>query len=263
MPNTIIITPDRNTANNDYKGAFEPESIHYQRVVPGKHTLIKIDISKGLPTRQAQLFAALDALKSGDYRAVAVFCHGWENGIQAGPKISTLPEFVRLLCAATTNGVEARDVLHVALYCCSTALGKDTKGGATETGGDGGFADTMRDEFCRQKRPWVRVFAHTNRGHTTTNPYVRVFEGQGSTIGLTGAQWLVPPPPPKNELWPRWRDALASKAPFDAGTMKAPAAFSVGMRGPGKEVDRKFLRLAAPFMTIAELHAELLPEGVV
>lgn len=262
-PNTIVITPDRNTHENDYKGAFEPESIRYMRAVPGKHTLIKFDASKGMPTRQAQVFQALDELKGGSYYAVAVFCHGWNNGIQAGVRNANMAEFVRRICAATQNGTTQQDPLHVILYCCSTAAPEDTQMGDSEVGGDGGFADLMRDQFCAQGKSWVRVYGHTSRGHTTMNPQARMFEGKGSHVGLVGAEWVVRPQPPKNPLWPKWVAGLAGKPPFDLGTMKGPAAWVSGTRSAPATVERQHLRFVAPFMTIAELHDVLLPDGVV
>lgn len=263
MPNMIVITPDRNVHSTDFKGAFEPESLTFMQVVPGRHKLIKFDASKGMPTRQRQVFDELEACKGADYSGVACFCHGWHNGIQAGIRTADIPQFVRLICAATKNGVDAKDVLYVPLYCCSTAASTDTPEAASETGGDGGFADTLRDVFCAQSKPWVRVYAHTTAGHTTRNPQARVFEGKGSPIGMVGGEALVRQPPPKNPLWPIWRDALMSKSPFDRGTMTAPRAFVAGTRGVPGPMDREHLRFAAPFMTIAELHGALVPDGVV
>jgi hypothetical protein len=264
MPtNMIVVTPDRNIHSTDFKGAFEPESLTFMQVVPGKHALIKFDASKSMQARQNELFQKLDVLKGQDFSGIAFFCHGWHDGIQAGIRLRQIPEFVQLVCAATKNGVDAKGVLHVPLYCCSTAAKGEVPEAASETGGDGGFADTLRDEFCRQSKPWVRVYGHTTAGHTTMNPQVRVFEGKGSPIGGNGGEVLVRQPPPKNPLWPVWRDALAGKAPFDRGTMTQPAAWFAGTRGSPGLMDRKHLRFCVPFMTIAELHGILAPDGVV
>jgi hypothetical protein len=262
-PHTIVITPDRNTHDNDYSGAFEPEAIRYMKAVPGVHSLIKIDVSNGMPTRLKSLFAQLDALKGHGFSAVAVFCHGWNNGIQAGVRNANVPDFVRRLCGAIATGTSSSDPLHVILYCCSTAAGKDSPESASEVGGDGGFADILRDQFCVQGKPWVRVYAHTSRGHTTMNPQARMFEGKGSPVGITGAEWVIRPQPPKNVLWPRWVAALAGKPPFDQGTMKEPAVWLTDPLTPIGSVPRQNLRFIAPFMTIAELHGVLIPDGVV
>lgn len=261
MPNTIIVTPDRDTHGKDYTGAFLPEAVAFTHAVPGKHKLIRIDVSKGMAARMRQLFAELEACSG--FSSVAFFCHGWADGIQVGVRRSNIPDLVRLLCKATKTGLVSNEVLHVPLYCCSTAAATDAPEAASEAGGDGGFADILRDSFCAHGRTWVRVYAHTTRGHTTTNPQVRVFEGKGSMVGSIGGDVLVRQPPPKSALWPLWRDALASKPPFDKGMMTSPRAFVAGTRGMPAPMERKHLRFAAPFMTIAELHGVLAPEGVV
>jgi hypothetical protein len=259
----IVITPDRNVHSTDFVGAFEPESLTFMQVVPGKHKLIKFDASKGMPTRQRQVFAELDKLKGADFSGIAFFCHGWHNGIQPGIRTANIPELVQLVRNATKTGNDAKSVLYVPLYCCSTAAKGDVPEAASETGGDGGFADTLRDAFCAQGTPWVRVYGHTTAGHTTQNPQVRVFEGKGSTVGGMGGEVLVRQPPPKNPLWPLWVAALAGKAPFDKGTMTQPQAWVAGTRGVAGPMERKHLRFAVPFMTIAELHGVLAPDGVV
>lgn len=265
MPNMIVITPDRNVHSTDFKGAFEPESLAFMQVVPGRHKLIKFDASKSMATRRRDVFAELEALKGGNFHGLACFCHGWSNGIQAGVRTGDAHDLAWLISLAVKDnvGVDASNVLHVPLYCCSTAAATDTPEAASETGGDGGFADALRDAFCSVGRPWVRVYAHTTAGHTTRNPQVRVFEGKGSPVGMAGGEVLVRQPPPKNPLWPIWRDALASKAPFDKGGFTGPRAFVAGTRGTPAPLERKHLRFAAPFMTIAELHGVLVPDGVV
>lgn len=263
MPNMIVITPDRNVHGSDFKGAFEPESQTFMKVVPGKHTLIQFNASKSMRSRQRHVFEALEALEGGNYAGLACFCHGWHNGIQAGVRSRDIPEFVRLICAATKTGADEKALLYVPLYACSTAAKGGAPEAASETGGDGGFADMMRDSFCAQGKPWVRVYGHTTPGHTTMNPQVRIFEGKGSPIGGLGGEVFVRQPPPKNPLWSVWTAACAGKAPFDKGTMQQPQAWAVSARSPVGTMDRKHLRFAAPFMTIAELHGVLAPTGVV
>jgi hypothetical protein len=260
MPNTIVITPDRNVHSTDYVGAFDPESRTYMKIVPGQHKLIKFDASKPMSTRKKAVFSELAVLPQS-FEAVAVFCHGWSIGLQAGIRKADVPDFVRLICAATKNGVSEKDVLHIMLFCCSTAAGKNTPEHDSETGGDGGFADLLRDTLCAQGRPWVRVYAHPTKGHTTQNTQVRIFEGKGSPVGAVAGQWLVHPTYIKSgnsaaarALWSSWHKALMGKL---SGTMREPAAWHAGKRGVPVEIDRKHLRFAAPFMTIAELHGAL------
>lgn len=263
MPNMIVITPDRNVHKGDFTGAFEPESQLFMRVVPGKHTLIQFDASKSMASRRRHVFDALEALEGGNYAGVACFCHGWHNGIQAGVRLANMHDFVHLITGAVKTGIDEKSVLYTALYACSTAAKGDVPEAASETGGDGGFADVMRDNFCLQGHPWCRVYGHTTPGHTTMNSQVRIFEGKGSPIGGLGGEVFVRQPPPKNPLWPVWTKACAGKAPFDKGTMPAPQAWAASARSPAGTMERKHLRFAAPFMTIAELHGVLAPNGVV
>lgn len=250
MPNMIVITPDRNAHGNDYKGAFEPESQTFMKVVPGKHTLIQFDASKSMALRQRRVLEALAALEGGNYAGLACFCHGWHAGIQAGVRTKDIPEFVRLICAATKTGTDEKALLYVPLFACWT-------------GGERGFAAKLRDSFCLQGKPWARVYGHTTRGHTTMNAQVRIFEGKGSPIGGFGGEVFVRQPPPKNPLWSVWTAACRGKAPFDKGTMPAPHAWAASARSPAGSMERKHLRFAAPFMTIAELYGVLAPTGVV
>ncbi len=56
----------------------------------------------------------------------------------------------------------------------------------------------------------ARVFSHTTAGHATTNPYVRVFEADGSY------KWLVEPGAPAWKAWDRMLDTtdLPYRLPF-------------------------------------------------
>lgn len=173
------------------------------------------DNAGDLSERRAQV---LEHLRQHEGVDVLVFaCHGWPDGIQAGFKcehVRGLAKELKAVCAPS---------LTVALYCCST--GADQRADTDETsdpgpGGDGGFADRLRDELG-ELGVKATVFAHSNAGHTTRNPRVRVFRPGESA----GGHWLVAP---GSELWPAWRRFL---------------------QGPG--------RFQFPFMSAAEIEAEL------
>lgn len=139
--------------------------------------------------RKARRQVVADALlRFQQLECVAFFCHGWREGIQAGFGLEHVDELARYIYEASATAVK------VPLYCCSTAQGG--------LGGDGGFADTLRDELVG-KRPGAVVDAHDRRGHTTTNPYVRRF-----VVGKErekGGQWVIDP---TDTRWPAWRKAL-------------------------------------------------------
>lgn len=225
---TLAIAPLYNSpGKRDATGAFQPEANAW---IAANHDRGYTDWARILIDNDTPAIsrrdAVLDAIREHQPDHVAFFCHGWKTGIQFGFGV----QHTLLLAETLAAGFgpldfegETVQVIgpFVTLYACSTADGKDPG-----TGGDGGFADEFRDALCRAGATWCRVDAHTTAGHTTRNPYVRRFEGQGSAVGGTGGQWIVAP---KSPLWSRWRKALA-------------------------ETD---LRYRFPSMSVAEIHEEL------
>lgn len=215
----LILTGDRNVdGKKDFTGAFLPESQRFAKlhgVSPVDVT--RVDISKPMAARHAQALTGLT--RAGDVDCVAIFCHGWSDGMQLGftrANVAHITDLIADRCQKTRAPI-------VALYACSTARSK--KPGSV--GGDGGFADTLRDSLCANGMINCRVDAHDTAGHTTQNPYVVRFEGEGSPVGGNGGRWIVAP---KSELWPYWSKALRTTD----------------------------LRFKFPFMSTAEIHNHLL-----
>lgn len=146
--------------------------------------------------RRAAILQHVRVVEPGALSLLAFFCHGWPDGIQAGFKC----EHVRGL-AKELKAVAAPE-LTVVLYCCSTGDDRDPTTAQRQPGpgGDGGFADRLRDELC-ELGVAATVFAHETAGHTTRNPYVRVFRPDERA----GGHWLVEP---WSELWAAWRRRL-------------------------------------------------------
>lgn len=215
----IVFTPDRNTeGKHDYTGAFLPEATAFAKQNEGAWAKVaKVDISKPVADRRSAVEAALSS--NGPLELVAFFCHGWNTGIQLG---YSNKEVTQLAAAIAKNSTET---VVVALYCCSTA-------GGPGAGGDGGFADKLRDALCAAGKVHCEVNGHERPGHCSRLPYVRRFEGRGSPTGGTGGTWIVAPGSP---LWPRWKRALQSTTGD--------------------------LRLRFPTMSVASVHRELLAEG--
>lgn len=179
----LIVTPDRNTKDNDYKGAFDVEATLYARYWASKGretTRAKIDVSKGLPSRLKQLLAWLRLITpavGGTRHRLIVASHGWTTGIQVGPQCKDVD--------VLTAELKRLGIREVCLYCCST--GNDAKDSDTAPGtGDNGFADLLRDAMCRAGITDARVFAHSTAGHTSQNPDIRFFDGMGLTQGGVG-----------------------------------------------------------------------------
>lgn len=142
---------------------------------------------------------------------VFFFCHGYRTGIQFGFDVKT----VDALAVAIREATVCRDVA-VCFYSCDVARDADRNRQddlADVMGGDGGFCDEMRDALCRAGAIYCHVDGHTTTGHTTRNPFVRRFRGDGSTTGGVGGFYIVPRT--NKKLWPKWRKALRTTFRFD------------------------------------------------
>lgn len=190
----IIFTPDRNskkadgTMDNDFVGAFDPESRRYAkywRSCGDEVVLLTFDLSKRAKDRVESVLAAIETNAPID--RLAFFCHGWRTGLQPGLSSGDvvgragLMKFAQRLAAASTPG------LKIALYACSTG----SSNGPPGDGGDGGFADLLRDALCASGREHVTIFAHTTAGHTTRNEFIRLFSGHGNPLGGIGGDDVV------------------------------------------------------------------------
>jgi len=150
------------------------------------------------------------------------FCHGYKRGIQLGFDLSTIGQLVD---AVKTH---ARNDLSVCFYACDCGrdIDSDSMDDLDEFGGDGGFADEVRDALCRAGIVWCDVYAHTTAGRADANPNVRLFQGTGSPSGGVGGFYIVRK---GSKLWPKWRKALRTGD----------------------------FRWRMPFMSVHEIHAEL------
>lgn len=200
----LVFVPLRNTRNQETgklksdAHEFRVEAQAFQRAHGRSGEAIHIfDNELPLVARREALLSALEAVEPGALSMLACFTHGWPDGIQLGFSCAHVRGLVRELKP------KCGQRLTVALYCCSTGADDDHSEADERVpgpGGDGGFADRLRDELCDAK---VRatVFAHSTAGHCTHNPRVRVFEPHVRA----GGRWLVEPGGP---LWHRWLRAL-------------------------------------------------------
>jgi hypothetical protein len=203
---SIAFTPKYNTPGlHDATGAFQPEARSFAKIHGG--VVVQVD---NHATKQKMRESVIETLRNmiEQPTLVAFFCHGWRTGIQLGFSSANVAELVPLF------GISPA----VALYACSA-------GDGAGVGGDGGFADSLRDALCRDGNVFCQVDAHTTSGHCSRNPYVRRFEGMGSSVGGAGGYYIVTP---RSEQWPAWKRALMGD-----------------------------LRLRFPTMSVASIHAEL------
>lgn len=233
-PNTLIVTPDRNHHGNDWSGAFKPEANRLVKLygLQPSTSRLSIDLDGTYSQRRQQFLNRLErwvpsittpTIYEGRLEWLVFLCHGWATGTQFGwavDNVSALASFLTSIASPT---------LKVTLYACSTGDGPsqftpiatptDQSTAAADAlnapGGDGGFADKLRDHlsqsFSAKGIHWTGwVDAHDRRGHCTSNPYVRRFY---STTGPTqntphnglGADYLIPTGQPP---WDKWNAVL-------------------------------------------------------
>ncbi len=183
----LIFIPDRDTdGKRDYSAVFRPEAEKFG-ALHGESAIVEIDISRKPIFRRSDVLRELEGHRGQGLDYVAFFCHGWSRGIQAGHDLGNVAELASAILSATS----ARVV--VPLYCCSTA-GSPLTGAV---GGDGGFADKLRDTLAKAGATDCRVYGHDRAGHATRLPYVRVFSGALHN----GGEWVTDPKSPR---WRKW-----------------------------------------------------------
>lgn len=196
--NLLSIAPMHNTGNKkDATGAFIPEAKTFNAFHAKNFDTfgpVLIDNKKSKAQMRADVVSAI-----GKYQPemLAIFCHGWKTGIQFGFNLKNVEE---LVAAFPANNIAPL----VCIYGCLTADGD-------APGGDGGFADALRDKLCYLGFRHCQVDAHVTAGHATRNPFVRRFEGKGSPDGGVGGYYLVQP---KSKPWKAWQKALKTDYRF-------------------------------------------------
>jgi hypothetical protein len=224
----VCIRPIHNAhGKKDVAGAFRPELRRFMREVCTEDSVeIAFDNRRSMTGRRAEVLVKLNELDASEdeiFDGVAIFCHGWRRGIQAGftlKQVDELADAIHRLCAHSMTAVP--------LYCCSTGDDKADRDIEAAGTGDESFADELRDALCARGANLCRVMAHTTKGHTTRNPSVLFFDGMGSSEGGVGG---YAPVRPSGRLWKRWRRALRSSD----------------------------LRFRFPFLTVEQIHRELAP----
>lgn len=228
-PQTLIMYSSVNSpGKRDASGAFAPGALAFHRRMDQKlldSTLVGIDCTKAKQLRRHQVAEAFE--RAGACSMIAIFCHGYERGIQLGFDNDTADSFADLVANSLRGGPQGAPPLlanpRIVLYACDSADGPGP-------GGDGGFADRLRDELCERGFYHCQVDAHTTTGHSFKNPHVRRFLGMGSPTGGMGGSWIVQP---GSKLWPKWRERLREESDT--------------------------LWMDFPFMAIAQIHSELTP----
>jgi hypothetical protein len=211
----------------DATGAFQPEAATFIKLAKAGSEIYLFDNSVPLPVRRKEVLAKLKASVNKGFTSVSFFCHGWQDGIQAGytrKSVAELAQAINEIVYPKPNSVA--ETVVIPLYCCST--GEDPQDDPlTAAGtGDDSFADKLRDALCAVGQVNCRVMGHTTVAHTTRNPMVLFMDGMGIPTGGVGG---YPPVSPKSANWTAWKKALQNSD----------------------------LRFRMPYMSPAEIHDEL------
>lgn len=212
---SIAICPTHNArGKHDVTGAFLPEAEAFTRFRAAEGNVLanlrQFDNRAAKWRRRREVEAILDGAPY-PLSVVAFFCHGRKRGIQTGHQFGALGSSVQRLAKAIARNSVPK--VRVVLYACHTGRDADSEQRddmKPGPGGEGGFADKLRDALVAEGCSGGVVDAHTVRGHTTTAPWVRRFYITEAAAPM-GGDWLVSP---GSEKWRTWRKRLQSDACF-------------------------------------------------
>ena len=172
MKRMAVFAPLHNKqGKKDATGAFQPEATKFCQLHGVSDSVHLIDNHDDALEMRESVYQVLDAAPAGTFEAVLFFCHGFRSGLQFGFGM----EHIRSLALRIKRASVVAPT--IVLYACDAArdMDRDEEDDRNDhVGGDGGFADRLRDELndqgCR-----ATVFAHSTAGHTTQNPHLRTF----------------------------------------------------------------------------------------
>lgn len=203
----LCFVPDQDTPGKvDTTHAFLPEARAFARYhgADPDSVVKRFPAHAPLAQRRSTCTLAIRNYPASSIEVLAFFCHGWRSGLQAGYNRKTLLMFASLVAKHCT------DTAHVLFYACDTSRDADEEEAddlRPGPGGDGGFADEVRDA-CEALGRHVTVMGHSAAGHCSWNPYARFF---APGMGGKGGEWYVTP---RSHVWPAWvktlRDPRAS-----------------------------------------------------
>jgi len=214
----LVFAPMYNTGDKrDATGAFHPEARAFCQA-HGESAPVKLfDNGRPMAARFSEVMAWIDSCNPSSVDTLAAFCHGFKSGLQIGATIANAPRLADALQRVFAPSPR------IIMYACDAARDADsdrTDEDDPGPGGEGGFADKLRDELVK-RGVMATIYAHSTAAHTTQNPFVRRFDPSD----LAGGRWVVEP---YSADWQRWRTAL-----------------------------RGSMRFRFPFMSQAEIEAEI------
>lgn len=215
----IAPTHDR-PGKRDVSAVFWPEA---RRFAAERGAAVQFDDSRSMAARRREVEALIWETSPDLYDHVAIFCHGLKDRIQTGHTIRSVGSLAEVIARRSVPEVR------VTLYACDAARDDDraiADDKAAGPGGEGGFADRLRDALLAEGCCGGWVDAHVTTGHATRNPYVRRFRLEEEAAGF-GGDWLIAP---GSRQWRTWRRALWGKdTPADI-RLRFPAMTTAELR---------------------------------
>lgn len=199
----ILFAPMRDTPGKADAREFAREAHAFCKQHDANCGVRLFNNDEPLPKRFSQVVDWLEGSHVGLADTIAFFCHGYKTGLQFGATMQNahkLASAIKIACITEPT---------IILYACSAGRDGDNETDDEDDpgpGGDGGFADKLRDELGKIG---VRatIWAHTTAAHTTRNPYLRRFDpGE-----MAGGHWVIEP---YSRLWQPWRKALQGSLRF-------------------------------------------------
>jgi hypothetical protein len=200
-----IIVPKYNTTKPDATGAFHPEAINfceYWNLPRNRILYVDNKLPKNVKRERNvadDFLSKMESIQESNEAPIAIwvlFCHGYTHGIQFSIRSKNHKFFnpaYEEKYESFINIISEHPSPLIALYACSTGDDPEGNPDTAPGSGDGSFADMLRDDLCRTGCVYSRVMSHTTAGHTTHNPFIKLFDGNGSAIGGEGGELIARP----------------------------------------------------------------------
>lgn len=225
--NALCIAPTHDRpGKRDVSAVFLPEAKRFAERHGGH--VVRFDDRRSMRSRRQEVERLIWETSSDLYGHVALFCHGLKTKIQTGHTVRTVDGLAEVIAMRSAPSVR------VTLYACDAARDDDRAIDddlGEGPGGEGGFADRLRDALLEHGCAGGWVDAHVTTGHATRNPYVRRFRIEEGARDF-GGDWIIAP---GSRQWRTWRRALWGRT------------------------DPKRIRLDFPLQTTAALRRDLAP----
>ena len=206
----LAICPSTNRkGKKDVTGAFLPEALRFTelRAEEDYTALLRQFDNDDSKRRRRREVEEIIQLAPYPIDCLALFMHGYRRGLQSGHNSWNVKNLAKAIASNASPNIK------IALYACDTGRDADRQRADDNKpgpGGEGGFADKLRDSLVHLGLDGGWVDAHTVTAHTTKAPYVRRFYiNEEAQHG--GGGWLVTPRSPE---WKKWRTRLQKDRRF-------------------------------------------------